>query len=270
MFRKKQVVLNKKWRWGLLAAFTAAMVLNGLAGSTKLLGGVDTAAISDRFPNLFAPAGITFGVWGVIYTLLLGFIAYSFGFQRSKKTPLTNQQLLYVVQLLTLNMALNGLWLLTWQHKVLWLSVLLMIGLLVTLIKIVGSLRPVKLENAEYVLAKLPFSIYFGWITVATIANITTWLVSIQWNGFGVRDGVWMVAVLLVGAVIGIVTALRNRDAAYLSVFVWAYAGILLKHLSPSGFKGMYPSTIITLTICLAVFLSVIVSLLAPRLAPKD
>jgi hypothetical protein len=73
-----------------------------------------------------------------------------------------------------------------------------------------------------------------------------------------------MVAILLVAGAIGLVTALRNHDAAYLAVFVWAFAGILLKHLSPSGFNGAYPSTIVTLTILLAVFLSVIINKLLP------
>lgn len=72
-----------------------------------------------------------------------------------------------------------------------------------------------------------------------------------------------MVVVLLVGAVIVLLAALKNRDPAYLAVGVWAYTGILAKHLSDTGFNGKYPTTIVTLTILLAVFLSVLV-----RLAP--
>jgi hypothetical protein len=268
MTQTKQTTALRTWRWLLLGVSAATLTLNGLAGGTRLLGGVDTAAVSDSFPNLFAPAGVTFSIWSVIYTLLVGFILYTFGVGRPKKSTLSPTALTQLTKLLTLNMAANGLWILAWQYKQLWLSVLLMLVILGSLIRMADVLRGAPLQGREYVLAKLPFSIYFGWICVATIANITTWLVSLHWNGFGLRDGVWMVAVLIVGAVIGLVTALRNNDAPYLSVFVWAYAGILLKHLSPNGFKGMYPSTIITLTILLAVFISTIVLLVAPHICP--
>lgn len=267
-WKKKQETVDAKWRWGLAGTFVAAMVINGLAGSTTVLGGLDTAAVSDSYPNLFAPSGVTFAIWGVIYLLVLGFIAYVFGFGRPKKSAVSTKDLTDVTKLLTLNLAINAAWIFSWQYKVIWLSVLLMVGILVTLIMIVNKLRNADAKGVEYVLAKLPFSVYFGWITVATVANITTWLVSIGWKGGSISEGTWMVGILLVAAAIGLVTALRNRDAAYLMVFVWAYAGILLKHLSPNGFDGKYPSTIVTLTILLALFLAVIVQLL-PKFAAK-
>ena len=268
-WNKKQEGVDAKWQWGLAGTFVVAMILNGLAGGSKVLGGVDTAAVSDSFPNLFAPSGVTFAIWGVIYLLLLGFIAYVFGIGRPKKSALGTKTLTEVTKLLTINIALNAVWILAWQYKVIWLSLLLMVGILVTLILLVNKLRKVELPAKEYVLAKLPFSVYFGWISVATVANVVAWLVSIGWKGGSITEGTWMVAVLLVAAAIGIVTTLRNKDAAYLMVFVWAFAGILLKHLSPQGFDGKYPSTIIALTVLLAVFLSVIIQLLMKSSAQK-
>lgn len=262
MFWKKSLQpLEAKLRWGLLGVFGVTMLVNGVAGSTTWLGGVDTAQVSDSFPNLFAPAGATFAIWSVIYALLVGFIAYAWGWNRHKNSKLPTATLRRVAQLLVGNLLLNAVWIFAWQYKVLWLSVLLMIGILVTLVKIVEELRPFALGGVEFVLAKLPFSVYFGWITVATVANITTWLVSIGWDGFGIRAGVWTVVVLLVAAAIGLLGAIRNHDVAYLAVFVWAFAGILIKHLSPHGHNGMYPTIIIVLTILLAVFVSVGVQL---------
>lgn len=268
-WKKKQEAVEPKWQWGLAGIFVVTMILNGLAGGSKVLGGVDTAAVSDSYPNLFAPSGVTFAIWGVIYLLILGFIVYVFGVGRPKKSALSTKTLTDVTKLLTLNLALNSVWILAWQYKIIWLSVLLMVGILVTLALVVNKLRMVELPAKEYVLVKLPFSIYFGWISVATVANITTWLVSVGWKGGSLSEGTWMVAILLIAALIGLVTTLRNRDAAYLAVFVWAYAGILLKHLSPHGFDGNYPSTIITLTVLLAVFLSVIVQLMSKFVAKK-
>ena len=260
-WNRKQKMLDAKWRWAVAGMFIVTLVFNGLAGSTTLLGGVDTAAISDSYPNLFAPAGVTFAIWGVIYALLAGFVAYVFGWNRPKKSPLDTKTLTIVAQLVVLNFGLNALWIIAWQYKVIWLSVLLIAALLVTLVMIMQTLRPVKLRGREYALVKLPFSVYFGWITVATVANVTTWLVSVGWNGAGLSEGTWMVLVLLVAAVIGIMVTLHNRDVVYLAVFIWAYTGILVKHLSPNGWNGAYPSTIITLTILLAVFLSSAVQL---------
>jgi hypothetical protein len=269
MFWKKNDNVALGARLGLMGAFAGAMVLNGLAGSSTVLGGVNTAQVSDSFPSLFAPAGVTFAIWGVIYTLVIGFLAYTWGFRRPKKSVLPAKVLSRVVRLATINLLINSAWILAWQHKVMWLSVLLIASLLITLVLIVEALRPYALSGKEYALARLPFSIYFGWVTIATVANITIWLVSINWDGLGIRDGAWMVAILLVAAAIGLVTSLRNRDAAYLAVFVWAFAGILLKHLSPQGFNGMYPSTVITLTILLAVFISVMTQLLRERTRSK-
>lgn len=266
MVQKKQPVHRKvRWRYGLAATFAVTLAFNGLAGSTTLLGGITTAAVSDSYPNLFAPAGVTFAIWGVIYVLLAGFVAYTFGLGRPKQSALAPNSLTTITKLLVLNLGLNTAWILSWQYNVMWLSVLLIAGLLATLVLVIQTLHSAKLTGREYVLAKLPFSIYFGWITVATVANVTTWLVSIGWNGWGLSKGTWMVAVLLIAATIGLVTALRYRDAAYLAVFVWAYAGILLKHLSPDGFNGAYPTTVITLAILLAVFISTVLSLL-PKL----
>jgi hypothetical protein len=96
-----------------------------------------------------------------------------------------------------------------------------------------------------------PFSVYFGWITVAAIANITVFLVSIGWNGFGVADYVWTSVIVLVGAVIGILRMRKDRNVVYGLVLVWAYLGILLKHVSSDGFGGQYPSIIATVIACL-------------------
>ncbi|MGO3168258.1 MAG: tryptophan-rich sensory protein, partial [Senegalia sp. (in: firmicutes)] len=98
----------------------------------------------------------------------------------------------------------------------------------------------------EKLFISLPFSIYFGWITVATIANITAFLVDIGWNRFGISEVFWTITIIIVGAIIAIVTILKNRDFAYGLVIIWAYAGILIKHLSESGFNSMYPSIITT------------------------
>lgn len=252
----KHESINRRWAYGALVAYIVMLVVNALGGSTNWLGGMNTAVVSDAYPNLFAPAGYTFAIWGVIYLALGLFFFRVFEIAKTGSKKLSTATMNLVIRLFTYTSIINALWMFAWQYKQFTVSVLLMVALLVLLAKINMTLRGQQLTPQEHGLVRVPFSIYFGWISVATIANITTWLVSLRWDGFGLREGIWIVAVLLVGAVIGLVTAVRQRDWVYMAVFVWAYTGILVKHLSPSGHNGAYPSTIITLQILLPLFIT--------------
>jgi hypothetical protein len=208
---------------------------------------------------LFAPAGFTFAIWGVIYILLAVFIKRSFGVVSAKKPQLSVSVHDTVVRWFTLSSVLNVLWLFAWQYKVLWLSVILMLGLLVTLLKIVYLLAGQKLSSRENYLVRTPFMVYAGWISVATIANITTWLVSIGWNQFGLSGDAWMVTVLFIGLVIGALAGVRLMSVAFVAVFVWAYFGILQKHITV--FNAEHMGVIAVLSICIAVLVSVAIML---------
>jgi hypothetical protein len=84
-------------------------------------------------------------------------------------------------------------------------------------------------KGAEWWSVDLPFSIYLGWITVALVANITSWLYSIDWDGFGISAPVWAIIMIAVASIIGLLMALTRRDAAYLFVLVWSFIGIAIK-----------------------------------------
>ncbi len=234
-----------------VVAFFVSLAVNGLAGTT-IIGGNTTAQVSDSYPNLFAPAGVTFAIWGVIYLLLIMFCVRLF-ITPKNQTKKTTQLLEQVTEKFILLSGLNAVWLIAWQYRVLWLSVLLIIAMLITLIKISFVLTEHKTIGWDWLTIKLPFSVYFGWITVATIANITTFLVSINWNGWGIADQTWTVLILIVGAVIGMTTAFKHHSWPYLAVFVWGYYGIWLKHTSAVGHHSKYPAVISTLQILLAI-----------------
>lgn len=233
--------------------FVAMIFVNYLANALPI-GGITTGEASDAFPNLFTPAGITFSIWGLIYLLLLGYTIYQFKTQKGKKArSFSTIRKLYIITSLS-----NIAWIFAWHYQVIWLSVLIMINLLVSLIKIANITNEEQYSLKETILVRIPFSIYFGWITVATIANITVLLVSINWDGFGIADNVWTIIILLVGAAIGITRMLKDSNIYYGLVLVWAYAGIWLKHTSDNGFAGEYPNIITTLIICLALYLGTI------------
>ena len=230
--------------------YIAMVVVNFLANSLPL-NNRTTGAISDAYPNLFAPTGLTFSIWGVIYLLLGGYVVFQF----LKSNPKREEMFKKINPWFIASSIANISWIFAWHYDVIGLSVLIMGFLLFFLIKIADILRKEKFSSVEKLLIWAPFSIYFGWITVATIANISVFLVSIGWNGFGIADFVWTSIILVVGAIIGMVRMWRDQNIAYGLVLVWAYIGILIKHLSIDGFHGKYPNIIVTIIACLAVFL---------------
>lgn len=234
--------------------FVAMVLVNALANALPI-NGRQTGAVSDAYGNLFAPAGITFIIWGVIYLLLALHVLYQLGlFHEADRR---NAALLERVGMLfAASSVANTVWIFAWHYDVIWLSALLLISMLVLLILIILAIRGAKLTTREKLFVGLPFSVYFGWTTVATVANITVWLVSIKWNGFGLADWVWAVVIIAVAAAIGTITMLRNRDVAYGLVLLWAFIGILIKHTSDTGFAGQYPAVIVTTVVCLAVFVA--------------
>ncbi|MFA4942616.1 MAG: tryptophan-rich sensory protein [Patescibacteria group bacterium] len=232
------------------AAYLAMVVVNFMANYLPI-NNRSTGEISSAYPNLFAPAGLTFSIWGLIYLLLAGYVLYQFINSSQEKDQLFNK----INPFFIITSLANISWIFAWHYNYISLSVLIMAILLLLLIKIADIIRAQKFSHWEKVLIKIPFSIYFGWITVAAIANITVFLVSINWDGFGVNDFIWTSVILSVGALIGILRMNRDKNIAYGLVLVWAYLGILLKHLSATGFNGEYPIIIATVILCLALFL---------------
>lgn len=237
--------------------YVAMVAVNFLANALPI-GGVTTGEASDSFGNLFTPAGVTFSIWGLIYLLLLGYTLYQFGFGK-KETKASREKLFSTInRYFLITSFANIAWIFAWHYGVIWLSVIIMFALLFFLIKITDVINKEKYNLLETILVRLPFSAYFGWITVATIANITVFLVSINWNGFGISESIWTVIVLLVGAAIGTIRMLKDKNIFYGLVLVWAYGGIWLKHTSASGFDGAYTNVITTVIICIIIFFSAI------------
>ncbi len=236
------------------------LTMNFLANGLPL-NNRSTGDISDAYPNLFAPAGPAFSIWGLIY-LLLG--AYVF-FQFVKKDQKTEDLLQKINPLFIATSLANISWIFAWHYDYIGLSVLIMATLLLLLLKIADVLRVQQFTPSKRLFIWAPFSIYFGWITVAAIANVTIFLVSIGWNGFGIADFIWMSIILVVGALIGILRMHKDKNIAYGLVLVWAYSWILFKHLSASGFDGQYPTVIATVIMCLILFMLFIVKLLIKK-----
>jgi benzodiazapine receptor len=213
-------------RWMNVVSFVLTVLVNGLAGSTTLLGGRLTAEISDANPTLITPAGYVFSIWGIIYILLGVFAVFQARPSQKGKDYLKSIGWLFVLSSL-----LNIGWLFLWQFEYLTLSVALMFMILLTLIAIYLRLNvgKVTVPLRERLAVHLPFQVYLGWITIASIANVSVTLVSIGWNGFGISPETWATLIVLVALLIALLVVTMRRDAAYGLVIIWAFVGIAMK-----------------------------------------
>lgn len=237
-------------------SYLVMIVVNALANILPINGN-NTGVVSNAYPNLFAPAAITFSIWGLIYLLLAAYTLYQFGLFQKDQDKSRAELFKEIGIYFSITSVANILWIFSWHYRLISLSLLLMLVILFYLIKIADLLQKQKFSIKETFFIKAPFSIYFGWITVATIANVTTFLVSQSWNGFGLSDQLWMILILLVGAAIGITRTLKDKNIFYGAVLIWAYLGILIKHTSIDGFNSNYPMVIGVVGFCLTSFLVV-------------
>ena len=210
-------------KWINIATFVLTVVVNGLAGSTTLIGGVDTAQISDANPTLITPAGYVFAIWGAIYVLLGIFVVFQALPSQEGKEYQGKISWLFVLGSLA-----NIIWLFLWQYEYLSYSIIMMLVLLMSLILIYLRLGIGK-SNApmlERLAVHLPFSVYLGWITIATIANIAVTAVSVNWDGFGINPEIWAILILLVAHTVTMLIIVTRRDIGYTMVIIWALVGI--------------------------------------------
>lgn len=176
-----------------------------------------TGEISDSYPNLFVPAGITFSIWGVIYLLLLGYCFEQFTVSGRMVTSSVNW-------LFAITCVLNSLWIVSWHYEQITLSLLVMLGLLISLICI-----NMMIISLPFGLIKACFGIYLGWICIATIANVTALLVSCNWNGFGISQEAWTIIMISIGTLIAISTIFRIDNPFTGLSIIWAFTGIIIK-----------------------------------------
>ena len=207
-----------------LVALIAVLIINALATSGTI-NGTDTGELSDTWTSLFTPAGYVFSIWGLIYTLLIAFAIYQL-----LPSQRNNPRLERLGSLFVLNSLFNISWIFAWHYQLIALSQLLMLGILTTLIVIHQRLEigTSHLRRPERIALQLPFSVYLGWITVATVANTAILLLDLGVTG-GQLAPLITVVVIAAAAAIGYLVLRRRADIAFGLVLVWAFAGIAAK-----------------------------------------
>lgn len=231
-------------------ATVITLVVNTLANALPL-NGLNTGAVSDSFDVYFVPAGYVFSIWGLIYVLLIAYTVY-----QALKSQRENEALRKIGWWYVVGSLANSIWIFMWHYQVFSLTIVFMLILLVSLIVVYLRLGigRAAVTPAMRFLVHLPFSVYLGWITVATIANATDVISLTSWDGFGIAPKVWAVIMLVVAVAVALLMAVTRRDAAYLLVLVWAFFGIGQK------FNGTAPVDIAAYVAAGAVAMLVIVS----------
>ncbi|UOQ87362.1 tryptophan-rich sensory protein [Gracilibacillus salinarum] len=205
--------------WVNLTALLLVVVVNALANIIPI-NGMTTGEISNQLTVLFTPAGYVFSIWGLIYLLLAIWVFAQLPSNR-RNAPVYQA----CSELFWISSILNVAWLLCWHYQIFWLSTILMIGLLLTLITLYLRARQVKGSTFDI----LPFSIYLGWISVATIANISYYLVFIGWDQHAVF---WTMVMIIVATLLAYFFLWSQKDIFYVLVFIWAFIGIGVKNQS--------------------------------------
>jgi hypothetical protein len=208
-----------------LLGVAATILVNGLANALPL-NGQQTGEISDRFQVYFTPAGYVFSIWGLIYLVLI-----AFGIYQALPGQRQNPRLRSIGFPFVLSCFANISWIFFWHYELFPLTLIAMLVLLGSLIAIylrIGTGRhPV--SRGEIFFVRFPFSLYLGWISVATIANASVFLDFVNWNGWGIGEDIWMVIMLGVVLILSAAMRIDRRDVVFVLVITWAVVGIAVK-----------------------------------------
>lgn len=229
-------------------AFVAVIVVNYLAVNLPIWG-LTTGQLADLYPNLFTPAGFTFSIRWLIYLALIGFVVW-------QMVDLFKKKSLWITKKVDIRFLLscvaNISWIFAWHNQKVFLSVLVMLAFLVILIVIADKVwLGKKLWTwSDKLLVQVPFSLYLGWISVATIANISTWLVNIQRSMRGLSPVLWTMIVIVVASILALIALWKKYNIIFALVVIWAFVWIIFKTLWA---EVVYAQIVWLLWICIAV-----------------
>lgn len=204
----------------MVIALISVITINALANILPL-NNQTTGEISNRLPVLFTPAGYVFSIWSVIYVLLIVWLVGMWKKRQQDEVIYTKRSTLFII-----SCVLNIAWIYLWHYEKFLFTVIVMIGLLITLVLLYRTFP----DSDNSIKSRLPISVYLGWISVATIANISYVLTYYEWNGWGLSDPLWAVIMMTIGTALALHIRYHHFDIAYVFVFIWAFIGIAVRN----------------------------------------
>ncbi|SDH98733.1 hypothetical protein [Winogradskyella thalassocola] len=217
--------MKKTLQIGNIIALVLTIFINYLS-NTGALNNTTIGEVSNSYRSLFTPAGYTFAIWGLIYLLLIGFAVYQ---GRSLFKNVKNDDVvLRTGWWFMLSCLFNSLWVFAWIYEYTAVSCIFIFLLLFSLLKIIVNNRMELDDEPLPIIAFVwwPFVMYSGWVTVASIANVSTYLVKIGWDGFGLSDVTWTIALIAIAVVINLVVTWKRNMREFALVGAWALIGI--------------------------------------------
>jgi len=218
-----------------MIGYILIIVVNGLANALPL-NGITTGDISDLYPNYFTPAGFTFGIWGVIYLFLgLFILRQTAHYFRYGSPPIEVEKIGY---LFLFSCLMNIAWIISWHYLYITLSFVIMLLLLASLIIIYLRLRGGQLAGrraASYLdfwTMHTPFRLYLGWITAATLVNLTVLIIHRGFDAMTTSGVIWAAAMVFIAMILGLLVLIVKRDLIYASVLLWTFFGIVYKRIN--------------------------------------
>jgi hypothetical protein len=213
-----------------IVAILGAIVINGLSNFFPV-NGLSIGAIANTiFANvLITPANYAFAIWGVIYLGLIAFGVYQLSLNR-RDHPLIQKLRLPIIWA----SVFQSIWVFQFQLRNYWVSVAFMMGILISLIVAFLAIHQPgsSISRSEKWYIQVPFSIYFGWISVATIVNVASALYAINWNGWGISPTVWTVIMAVIATLISALMTVHYHSIAFSGVIIWALVAIAVRQTS--------------------------------------
>jgi hypothetical protein len=232
------------------------LTLNFLSNSLPL-NGKNPGQLSDQWPNFFVPAGLTFSIWGIIYTLMIIWVvAQIIALFKYKSKAIIFPNINQIGYSFLLTCFFNMAWLFAWHWEQLVLSLLLMIGLFVSLLFLNEKIKSGRQKlNSQQKFSHATFTIYQGWISIALIANVTALLVNYQWSGWGIAPQMWAVIMIIIGTLVASFMVFSRNQIFHGLVVIWALFGIYLKRNALNDAESV-KNTAIVCMIALAIAVS--------------
>jgi len=234
------------------------LTLNALANILPI-NGYNTGQISAFYPNFFVPAGFTFGIWSIIYIMLIGFVVCSIAATGKKMSDGAKQSIKIASPFFQLTCILNSAWILLWHYLYLAASLCVMILFLVVLIMLYLKIYRFKKQLTVFMRCWIhhAFVVYLAWICVATIANFTAFFVGLGWQGSPLDAKTWSIVMISIALLLGIIFVGKRKESAYGFVLSWAFFGIYASQMPVArnvGIAGAFAvSTLLALTITILI-----------------
>ena len=219
--------MNKRIKAIFSLAFLVVTLVINTIGALGLINGLDQKTVSDKYMTLITPAPLAFSIWSIIYPLLI-ITALVMIFK--SEDEYYGKIIDSISPLFWISSVFNILWIVAFSYEQIGISVILILGALISLALILQKLRAIPAER-KY-LIPVTFGLYGGWLFVAVVVNIAAFLVSLGWNGFGWPEAIWAIVIMAVAVILVIGVALKNRNVIFPLPVAWAYFGIFLQQSS--------------------------------------